>query len=64
MYIVISKIKSLAKSNGKRVSRTYLEYLSRRVHAMVVAHAKNLGSRATLNAEDAGAMDASRLTSA
>ena len=64
MYIVASKIRALAKSNGKRVSKSYLQYLERRVHAMVTTHSKILGSRVTLKVEDAEALDASRLSRA
>ena len=58
MYIVQSKVRSLAKSRGKRVSKGYIQYLERRVHDIVNAHIERLGSRVTLNAEDAEALEA------
>lgn len=64
MYIVQSKIRSLANKNGKRVGRSYLLYLERRIHGMVLGHIKTLGSKATLNAEDAEVLDAYRMTRA
>lgn len=63
MYIVASKIRALAKTKNKRVSKAYLEYLSRRIERMVNSHMHILGSRLTLNVSDAAALDASRLTS-
>lgn len=63
MYIVRSKIRKLAKEHGKRVSKGYFEYLERRVHSIMLRHMDNLGSKATLNIEDAEALDAFRMTS-
>lgn len=62
MYIVRSKIKTLAKSQGKRVSKAYIQYLERKVHDLVSGHIKMLGSRVTLNASDAEALEAYRST--
>jgi chemotaxis methyl-accepting protein methylase len=64
MYIVRSRIKALAKSKGKRVSASYVQYLERRVYEMVVHHINLLGSRVTLNVRDAEALDAFRMTRA
>ena len=62
MYIVASNIRRLAKQQKKRVSRSYLGYLERKVFKIVSNHISLLGSRVTLNAEDAEALDAYRMT--
>lgn len=62
MYIVRSKIRNLAKSQGKRVSKGYIMYLERKVHEIVSGHIKMLGSRMTLNVSDAEALEAYRST--
>ena len=62
MYIVRSKVRALAKSNGKRVSMSYIQYLERRVFEIVMNHIKTLSGRVTLNIQDAEAIDTFRMT--
>lgn len=58
MYIVVSKIRRLAREKGKRVAKSFLLYLDRRVEQMVLTQIGTLGSRKTLNLPDAEAVDA------
>jgi fructose-1,6-bisphosphatase/sedoheptulose 1,7-bisphosphatase-like protein len=62
MYVVKSKVKALAKTKGKRVSKSYFLYLERKIHDIVMHHISIMGSRVTLNIEDAEALDAFRMT--
>ena len=62
MYIVRTAVKNLANKHGKMLGRSYVAYLERRVYGIVLNHINTLGSRKTLNAEDAEALDAYRMT--
>jgi len=62
MLIVRSKVRALAKEHGKRVSSSYIEYLERRVREIMLGHMSILGSKMTLNIQDAEALDAYRMT--
>jgi hypothetical protein len=64
MYIVQSRVRKLIHNSGKRATKSYMQYLERRVHDIVVRHIGLLGSRQTMNAEDAEALDAYKMTRA
>lgn len=55
--VVISKVKDMARKRGKRVGRSFIDYLNRRVVEIVEANMHILGSRRTLTAEDANALE-------
>ena len=62
MYIVRAAVRTLAKKHNKRLGRSYVAYLERRCYNIIMSHIGTLGSKATLNAEDAEALDAYRMT--
>lgn len=55
--VVVSAVKRIAQSHGKRVGGTYVAYLNRKMTEIVEQDCRNLGSYKTLNAEDANAKD-------
>jgi hypothetical protein len=55
--VVVSAVKRIAKSHGKRVGATYLGYLNRKLTEIVESDCRNLGSYKTLNSADANAKE-------
>ena len=64
MYVVHSQVRRLAKQNGKRIGKSYFEYLERRVHSIVMNHIGAASGKTTLRGEDAEVLDAYRMTRA
>lgn len=59
-FIVDANVRRLAKKHGKRVSKSYLEWLTRRVHQTVLDSIHSVGSKVTLNAQDAEVYEAAK----
>lgn len=62
MYIHKTAVGKLAKEHSKRVGKSFYGYLERRIYNIIMTHIGMLGSKKTLNAEDAETLDAYRLT--
>ena len=52
-YLKATKVKEHAHAKGKRVTRGFLLWLDKRIEAILDRHIHILGSRATLDAQDA-----------
>ena len=63
-FVVDANVRKVAKGKGKKVSKSYLAWLNRKVHMTILDSIHALGSRVTLNVEDAEAYEsAKKLTS-
>lgn len=63
MYIVWSKVRALINKNGKLGTRSYKNYLDRKIESIVMRDIKLLGSRKMMDAADAEALEAFNMTS-
>ena len=52
-YVKTTKVKEHVHARGKRVTRGFMLWLDHRVEAMLDRHMNMIGSRSTLDAEDA-----------
>lgn len=57
-YIKPTEVRKLAHQMGKRVRPNFLAWLDSEVEILVTRHAKALGSKGTLNMQDAEALKA------
>lgn len=55
--VVVSEVRKIARSHGKRLGKDFVAYLNRKVHDIVESNCRSLGTYKTLNSLDANAKE-------